>query len=1033
MSFSLLAFSQQDSEEAYLLNNLKLDKKVIEFVKRYDNVPNDFYRLIIQNREYIADSAISLKHKISYQNHLMDFLELPFDKELLVKGSYSSVLRYNIFLIKWSEENTLYENLIQYPNLSLRALSLYASDSAAYYYLDSMATIIPDNILRQSEIYEDKWYAEKIWLKIGHTAPNYIKRYFIAPSSLGDFVLSSSDPKIAQLRSIFYNLPFKTRAYLLLDDIANQGMPIKTADSTSANPKLFFDISIDALKRINPDGLFTLNKELQYICVSIARSLSLKSENPDVDFEEVSSYSKEKIFSILTYGHQDLISLDFNYLVTALMAKGNKPISSNLLKNISKEHLASLMKMFQSKNQLADAIRVAGMENEAYLLSLLSYEAPFLDQSPDKRGILLPTNKRPYDLDAIISKITSADQVVQPRIVENVVPIKNTKEALLTPSKVEDLAQLEKVNSLAPVSVPSPILPITFSLSETDRQLMLLKQNVFESLQRLVDFINTPIAKEFLEFAADKDPEEVLKKIDVFKGKFFSTDIVERCILNAPVALKKYLFNPSHPVAVILKNSKNKVVQKMIAFNEPTSYKTRPYLLMNNVANEKLTPEEAIEISSKSDRLFREMAKIVSSKKYIGGYSIEKEMSFYALRFIRNINDKVNQPDNVKFVTLDGLSFEEVYMITVFGREEVFNATFNGIFNHLEKSLATASPQYIENFISFPRFSVFIALCANNNKLSKLFSYFSEYQKSKAVQSFVKNIGRVEGVFDEAVNVSETIANTSDPSIIRLLQNNIKSEYILCDSSQQPKCMVIYGILAGLIKDKVDTDKQWFYDMSLRYPSGELTTLKLSSMLNGSVLTERMYFYDDEDGRDSYISFINTFRNKENWKVEEYYAYTKVSSIKGTRIEIYANKPTFETSGDNAITAILSENGFQPTVIIHRGHSFHTERTLERIPSSTKLLFLGSCGGFYKAAMGLKNAPEAHVIATRQIGTKQINDPLVFSINEAFRLGEDIVWPTFWNTMKTQLGAYSLFYDYVPPHKNIETLFQNAYYKTLGL
>jgi hypothetical protein len=66
------------------------------------------------------------------------------------------------------------------------------------------------------------------------------------------------------------------------------------------------------------------------------------------------------------------------------------------------------------------------------------------------------------------------------------------------------------------------------------------------------------------------------------------------------------------------------------------------------VANEKLTPEEAIEISSKSDRLFREMAKIVSSKKYIGGYSIEKEMSFYALRFIRSINDKVNQPENLK-------------------------------------------------------------------------------------------------------------------------------------------------------------------------------------------------------------------------------------------------------------------------------------------------------------------------------------------------------------------------------------------------
>lgn len=1033
LSLSILAFSQQDSEEAYLLNNLKLDKKVGDFVKRYDDVPKDFYRLIIQNREYIADSAITPLRKIVYQNHLMDFLELPFDKELLIKGSYSSILRYNIFLIKWSEENTLYENLIQYPNLSLRALSLYASDSAAYYFLDSMASIIPDNILRQSEIYEDQWYAEKIWLKIGYFAPNYLKRYFIAPTAIGDFVLSSKDSKITQLRSVYYNMPFKTRAYLMLDDITNQGMSIKTADSVSANTNLFFDSSIEVLKRINPDGLFTLNKELQYICVSIARSLSLKSDNPDIDFAEVSSYSKEKIFAILTYGHQDLVSLDFNYLITALMAKGNKPLPANFLKNLSKEHLASLIKMTQLKNQLSDIIKIAGIENEGYLLSLLSYEAPFLDQSPDKRGISLPINHRPYDIDAIMSKITAPTIVENSRETERIEAVKSQNVELSNSLETEEVAMLEKANPIVPVKSPATILPITFTLTEEDRQLLLLKQNVFESLQQLVTFIDNPLAKEFLEFAAEKDPEEVLKKVDIFKGKYYSGDIVERCILNAPVILKKYLFNPSHPVAMILKNSKNKVVQKMIAFNEPTSYKTRPYLLINDVANEKLTPEEAIEISSKSDRLFREMAKIVSSKKYIGGYSIEKEMSFYALRFIRSINDKVNQPENLKFASLEGLTFEEIYMITVFGREEVFNATFNGIFNHLEKSLSAASPQFIENLISFPRFRVFIALCANNNKLSRLFSYFSEEQKAKAIKSFVKNIGRVEGVFDEAVNVSETIANTSDPSIINLLQSNIKAEYIQCDSIQQPKCMVLYGILAGLIKEKVVTDKQWFFDMSLRYPSGELTTLKLNTMVNNNILIERMYFYDDDDGRDSYTSFINTFRSKENWRVEEYYAYAKISSLSGTPIEIYANKPTFETSGDNAISTLFSENAYQPTIIIHRGHSFHTERTLERIPSSTKLLFLGSCGGFYKAAMGLKNAPEAHVLATRQIGTKQINDPLIFSINETFRHGEDIQWPTFWNTMKMQLGSYSLFYDYVPPHKNIETLFQNAYYKTLGL
>lgn len=1033
MTFSLLAFSQQDSEESYMLNNLKLDKKINEFVARYDEIPKDFYRLLIQNREYIADSTISLQRKIIYQNRLMEFLEKSLDKDLLIKGTYSSVLRYNVYIIKWSEEKVLFENLVQHPNLSLRALPLYTNDSAAYYFLDSMASIMPNNILRQSEIYQDKWYAKKIWLKIGHYAPNYIKRYFIAPTMLGDFLLESSDPKITKLRAVYYNMPFKTRAYLLLDDISSHGMTIQTADSISANSKRFFDQTIEILKRSQPDGLFTLNKELQYTCVSIARSLSLKSENSDVDFTEVSSYSKEKIFAILTYGHQDLVSLDFNYLVTLLMAKGPKPLHENVAKNLSKEYLASLMKMLQSKNQLADMLMAVGKENEAYLLSLLSYEAPSLDLSPEKRGLSIPIAKRPYDLDAIISKIDNENKIQQARSTEKIGTVKSQNGLIIESSEIDNLALLDKVNPIEQVKKTAPILPIKFSLSENDRQLLILKQNVFESLQRLVEFIDDPMSKEFLEFASQKDPEEVLKKIDFFKGKYFCTDIVERCVLNAPVSLKKYLLNPSHPVAIILNNSKNKVVQKMIEFNEPTTYKTRPYLLMNNVANEKLTPQEAIDISSKSDKLFREMSEIVSSKKHIGGYSIEKEMSFYALRFIRSINDKVNQPDNVKFASLDGLTFDEIFMITVFGREEVFNATFNGIFNRLEKTFSTASPDFIEKLMSLPRFRVFIALCANNNKLSKLFSYFSEEQKTKAIQYLVQNLDNIDGMFDEAVNVSETIANTNDPSIIKLLQSNIKSEYIRCDSLQQPKCMVLYGILAGFMKDKAIMDKQWFYDMSLRYPSAELTTLKLNSMLHNNTIIERMYFYDDEDGRDSYTSFISSFRSKENWRVEEYYAYAKVYSTKGTAIEIYANKPTFETSGENAISALFAENMYQPTIVIHRGHSFYTEKTLERIPTSTKLLFLGSCGGFYKASMGLKNAPEAHVVATKQIGTKQINDPLIFSINETFRVGEDIQWPTFWDTMKNQLGSYSLFYDYVPPHKNIETLFQNAYYKTLGL
>jgi hypothetical protein len=128
------------------------------------------------------------------------------------------------------------------------------------------------------------------------------------------------------------------------------------------------------------------------------------------------------------------------------------------------------------------------------------------------------------------------------------------------------------------------------------------------------------------------------------------------------------------------------------------------------------------------------------------------------------------------------------------------------------------------------------------------------------------------------------------------------------------------------------------------------------------------------------------------------------------------SRPT-KRAGNKTSIRFLLRAAINPAIIIHRGHSFHTEKTLEKIPASAKLVFIGSCGGFYKASIAIKNAPDAHIIATRQIGTQHINDPIIFSINEAFRQRQDIQWPTFWEKLKLQLGNYSLFYDYVPPHK----------------
>lgn len=221
--------------------------------------------------------------------------------------------------------------------------------------------------------------------------------------------------------------------------------------------------------------------------------------------------------------------------------------------------------------------------------------------------------------------------------------------------------------------------------------------------------------------------------------------------------------------------------------------------------------------------------------------------------------------------------------------------------------------------------------------------------------------------------------------------------------------------------------------MAKKYKVGSLATLTNASLMHAqNMFVERMYFYDDQDGRDSYKNFIATFSASPYWRVDEYFSYARITSVSGKKVEIYANKPELEESGDHEITNIIRAANYSVGGIVHRGHSFHTETTLERVPASTRFIFVGSCGGFYKINIALRKAPDAQIISTRQVGVKQINDPIIFSFNEYVRQGKDINWKVFWDEMHAKLGSNSLFSDYVPPHKNLESLFVRAYYQIMA-
>jgi hypothetical protein len=86
-----------------------------------------------------------------------------------------------------------------------------------------------------------------------------------------------------------------------------------------------------------------------------------------------------------------------------------------------------------------------------------------------------------------------------------------------------------------------------------------------------------------------------------------------------------------------------------------------------------------------------------------------------------------------------------------------------------------------------------------------------------------------------------------------------------------------------------------------------------------------------------------------------------------------------------------------------------------------------ACGGYTLLDTILRQAPKAHILTTKGIGTLTINDPLLKALNDYLLRSKDMTWQSFWRQAEATLGRHPRFLDYVPPDKNAGAVFLTAY------
>jgi hypothetical protein len=199
----------------------------------------------------------------------------------------------------------------------------------------------------------------------------------------------------------------------------------------------------------------------------------------------------------------------------------------------------------------------------------------------------------------------------------------------------------------------------------------------------------------------------------------------------------------------------------------------------------------------------------------------------------------------------------------------------------------------------------------------------------------------------------------------------------------------------------------------------------------------QQFFYGDKDGQGIFNSFFQNYPST-LWKKIDSEKWVELRSIKGTPISIFSNKPfdneeDLDSKAQEELGNYLSENNLNPSIIIHRGHSYFVNNTIEQLPNSAKVILLGSCGGYQRLNDVLETCPDAHIIASKQTGAGLVNITLIVAITENLRTGKSLNWQAIWKNIEPKFkgATKEKFDDYVPPYKNLGAIFISAYKRAL--
>ncbi|MBI5370592.1 MAG: hypothetical protein HZA79_01060 [Sphingobacteriales bacterium] len=546
-------------------------------------------------------------------------------------------------------------------------------------------------------------------------------------------------------------------------------------------------------------------------------------------------------------------------------------------------------------------------------------------------------------------------------------------------------------------------------------------------------------------------PDRIFPILQQYPDVPFADSMVRAIAKKFPRQLYDYAA-AANKLGTIIRNINDDIFIKTIATMAQSRSGQQYFPFLDNIVNGRMTLRDID--AAKDDSLLYYKLLVKTQMDYVAR-AINKDTAFEFRALTQKLEDKARadfvnvinglhteRNPEIRFRCIQPLNAQELYYLAVLSDGSIYTSSFvKGVYPLMMSRIENRGDSLLM-LLNFDKYRKFIKMAAGFNTLDHFLASFTpsgnpedEDPANTLMRAFVNRLEQSDGL-EDGVDVADSYASISEtlkPVADRMLLN-IQDNYERNLANGNKKGIAIYNILGKLF---LSADSTQNIDLTRELGIPPVYEVPFSALTydSGRVAVQ-LFIYGDKDGIGVFPGLLSMFNNS-NWKIDQgNKQWVTISSTKGKPVSLYMNRPLPEETNEDAkaqeaLCQYLEQNRITPTVTINRGHSYNAPYTIEQMSAASKIVFMGSCGGYRMIHDILQKAPDAHIIGTKQIADAPVNNPFLRLIMEKLRTGNDIKWIPFWEELG-HIVTDKIFEDYVPPHKNLGALFIKAYTRAMG-